>query len=197
MYSTPKNPTKKIDSGAISLFEAGIWITISLVVLVIGISLGGGLFSRNDTNTELSNISELMNNSRTMLKTNGTYNFQAGESMIGALIQFGGVPANMSVVGDKASGNARLQNVWGGSVTIAPTSENSEFATGFHLDYTAVPQEACIALAQHLSTTDFVHAININGTLNQGAISAGNLGAQCRASNNGQRGNTLSFISNN
>ncbi|AUX71435.1 type 4 pilus major pilin [Erwinia pyrifoliae] len=192
-----KNVKNNIDSGAISLFEAGIWITISLIVLVIGISIGGGLFSRNDTNTELSNISELMNNSRTLLKTNGTYNFEGGESMIGALIQFGGVPGNMSIIGDKSSGKAHLQNVWGGAVSVEPAADSAGELTGFHLIYQMVPQEACIAIAQRLSTTSFVHAIRINDTINRGSISAGNLGGQCVADSGEHKGNILSFISDN
>ncbi|WP_241572859.1 type 4 pilus major pilin [Rosenbergiella nectarea] len=191
------NKKKNIDSGAISLFEAGIWITISLVVLIIGISLGGGLFSKNDTNTELSNISELMNNTRTMLKTNGVYNFDKQESMIGSLIQFGGAPGNMSVIGDKTKGNARLHNVWGGDVSLAPKTDDNGDATKFVLSYAGVPQEACITLVEKLSTMSFIQEVDINGNINQGQISAGSVGAQCVTKNSEHQDNNISFISNN
>nr|WP_233504026.1 type 4 pilus major pilin [Serratia marcescens] len=102
-----------INRGVITLLEAAIYFVLVLVVLAIAITQGGGLFNRNDASTEYNNAAELLTNTRTMLKTSGVYNFAAADAMTGALIQFGGAPANMTVVGTKSSGSAKLQNLWG------------------------------------------------------------------------------------
>lgn len=184
----------RIDRGAISLFEAGIWITISLIVLVIGISVGGGLFSRNDTNTEMSNISELMTNTRNMLKVGGSYNFASDKEMTGALIRFGGAPGNMSVIGDKHSGQATLANVWGKDVTLVPIdSGNTGTDNAFTLRYEGVPADACTTLVTKLSSVDFIDHIAINGhdyQSNQGAAAAA---SDCQAA----KDNRLEFYSDN
>lgn len=184
----------RIDQGAISLFEAGIWITISLIVLVIGISVGGGLFSRNDTNTEMSNISELMTNTRNMLKVGGSYNFASDREMTGALIRFGGAPGNMAIVGDKQSGQATLANVWGKNVTLAPVdSNNSGTDNTFTLRYEGVPADACTTLVTKLGSVDFIDHITINGhdyLSSQGAATAA---SDCQAA----KDNRLEFYSAN
>ncbi|MGS4441467.1 hypothetical protein ACKUSW_27055 [Serratia marcescens] len=85
-----QNTRSAVNRGAITMIEAMIWFVLVLAVLAVAITQGGGLFNRNDGNTEYSNAAELMTNTRTMLKTSGIYNFAAADAMTGALIQFGG-----------------------------------------------------------------------------------------------------------
>ncbi|GAA0479067.1 MULTISPECIES: type 4 pilus major pilin [Tatumella] len=188
----------RVHRGAISLFEAGIWITISLIVLVIGISVGSGLFSRNDTNTEMGNISELMTNTRNMLKVGGSYQFASDREMTGALIRFGGAPGNMAIMGDKSSGQAILNNLWGKSVTLAPDSVSGQGSdSGFVLRYDGVPDEACTTLITKLGSTTFIDHIRVNGhdyTSSQGAAMAA---ADCQSAEGGKDNNRLEFYSAN
>lgn len=191
MTTVTKN---RIDRGAISLFEAGIWITISLIVLVIGISVGGRLFSRNDTNTEMSNISELMTNTRNMLKVGGSYNFASDREMTGALIRFGGAPGNMAVAGDKNSGQALLTNVWGKNVMLVPLdSSNSGTDNGFLLRYEGVPSDACTTLVTKLGSVDFIDHITINGHDYANSQGAAMAASDCQ----GSKDNRLEFYSVN
>lgn len=188
--------SKPIHSGAISLFEAGIWISISLIVLVIAISVGGGLFNKNDTSTELGNISELLNNTRNMLKTGGSYQFSSADSMTGTLLQFGGAPGNMAIVGEKSSGNAKLQNVWGNPVIISPYAPRQDITSGFSITYQGVPQESCTTLATRLGGTQLVSGITINGVVNNGTLSAASIGAACQSGKGNKDNNEMIFYSN-
>ncbi|TQI77278.1 PilS-like protein [Serratia fonticola] len=191
-----QTPHSSINRGAITLLEAIIWFVLVLAVLAIAITQGGSLFNRNDANTEYSNAAELMTNTRTMLKTSGIYNFDAADAMTGALIQFGGVPANMTVVGTKSSGNAKLQNLWGGAVTVQPVATAGGQKSSFSLTYAAVPQEACITLALKLSSAPSVVTTLVNGTSTDGPITANAIGAQCTADKGSVGQNILTFTSN-
>nr|WP_241391143.1 type 4 pilus major pilin [Serratia proteamaculans]ULG16459.1 PilS [Serratia proteamaculans] len=185
-----------INRGAITLLEAAIYIVIALVIVTVAITQGGGLFNKNDASTEYNNAAELLTNSRTMLKTSGIYNFAAADAMTGALIQFGGAPANMTVVGTKSSGSAKLQNLWGGAVTVQPVATAGGQKSSFSLTYAAVPQEACITLATKLSAAPSVVITMVNGTSTNGAIAANAVGAQCTADKGSVGQNTLTFTSN-
>ncbi len=76
-----QNTRSAVNRGAITMIEAMIWFVIVLAVLAVAITQGGGLFNRNDGNTEYSNAAELMTNTRAMLKTSGIYNFAAADAM--------------------------------------------------------------------------------------------------------------------
>lgn len=185
-----------INQGAITLIEATMYIVLALVVLAIAVTQGGGLFNRNDASTEYSNAAELLTNTRTMLKTSGIYDFSSADTMTGALIQFGGAPANMTVVGTKTSGTAKLQNLWGGAVTVQPVATVGGQKSSFSLTYAAVPQEACITLATKISAAPSVVSTLVNGTTTNGQIAASAVGAQCTADNGSVGQNTLTFTSN-
>ncbi|PKH19364.1 prepilin [Enterobacterales bacterium CwR94] len=185
-----------VHRGAITLMEAAIYIVIGLVVLAIAMSQGGGLFNRNDASTEFSNSAELMSNARSMLKTSGIYNFNSADDMTGAMIQFGGAPASMTIVGTKSSGTAKLQNLWGGAVTLLPVATAGGQKSTFSLTYAAVPQEACITLATKLSSAPNVVTTKVNGTSTDGPIAASDIGAQCTADKGSAGQNTIIFTSN-
>lgn len=185
-----------IHRGAITLLEAAIYIVIALVILTVAITQGGGLFNRNDASTEYNNAAELLTNTRTLMKTAGIYDFASAEAMTGAMIQFGGAPANMTVVGTKSSGSATLQNLWGGAVTVQPVATAGGQTSSFSLTYEAVPLEACITLATKLSAAPSIVTTLVNGTTTNGPIAASAIGAQCTADNGAVGQNSLTFTSN-
>ncbi len=185
-----------INRGAITLFEALVYFVIVIAVVSIAVLESSGLLNRNDANTEYSNAAAILMNGRAMLKTSGTYNFSSADAMTGALILFGGVPANMKIVGIKSSGNAKLQNVWGGTVTVQPVTPAGGQKTSFSLTYNAVPQEACVTLATKLSAMPNIGSTQVNGTNTSGAIDAYVAGSQCSADRGSIGLNTLTFTSN-
>lgn len=185
-----------VHRGALNLQEAVIVGIVSLLVLVWVLASGNGLFSRSDITEEMSNAGELMSNTRGMLKTSGTYQFSSAATMTGALIQFGGVPGSMAIIGTKSSGSASLNNRWGGSVTVQPVSTSGGQNTAFSLTYTKVPQEACAQLAQKMSGANNVASTGINGSATSGAVSASVAASQCTADSGSAGTNTLVFTSN-
>lgn len=185
-----------VHRGALNLQEAVIVGIGSLLVLVWVLASGNGLFSRSDYTEELSNAGEIMTNTRGMLKTSGTYQFSSAAAMTGALIQFGGAPGSMAVVGTKSSGTASLTNRWGGSTTVGPVSTSGGQNTSFELTYTKVPQEACTQMSQKMSSANNVASTSINGSSTSGTVSASVAAAQCSADSGSSGTNTLVFTSN-
>ncbi|MGQ6146074.1 type 4 pilus major pilin [Serratia sp. IR-2025] len=189
-------PSQLVHRGSMTIQETGIVLVLVLLVIIGVVMAGSSLFSRNDASTEYTNASELLTNSRAMLKTAGIYNFGTADAMTGALIQFGGAPGNMTVVGTKSSGTAKLQNTWGGNVTVQPVSTAGGQKTSFSLTYTSVPQEACVALGTKISVMPNIGITQINGTSTNGVISANAIGTQCTADKGSVGQNTLTFTSN-
>lgn len=185
-----------VHRGALNLQEAVIVGIAALIVLVYVLASGNGLFSRSDYTEEMSNAGEIMTNTRGMLKTSGTYQFSSAEDMTGALVQFGGAPGSMAIIGTKSSGSASLINRWGGRVTVQPVSTSSGQNTAFSLTYLLVPQEACAQMAQKMSSANNVAATSINGSSTSGAVSASVVASQCTADNGSTGTNTLVFTSN-
>jgi hypothetical protein len=184
-----------IHRGAITLLEAAIYIVITIVVVSLAMTQGGGLFNKNDTSIEISNAGEIMFNAPQILKTGGIYKFNGADDMTGELIRSGGAPANMTVVGTKASGTAKLQNVFGGAVTVQPVATSGGEKTSFSLTYGGVPQESCIVMAAKLSAIPKVVASQINGTTTNGPVASSEAGAQCTADSGSAGQNTLTFTS--
>ena len=185
-----------VHRGALTLPEAIIVSAVSLIVIVAVYAGGGGLFRSADYNEEMSNVSEIMTNTRSMLKTGGIYDFSSAATMTGALVQFGGSPGSMAVIGTKSSGSATLNNRWGGTVTVTPVSTNGGQNTAFSLTYTQVPQEACAQMTQKLSGANNVASTSINGSSTSGVVSSSVAGSQCTADSGSTGTNTLVFTSN-
>lgn len=185
-----------VHRGALTLPEAIIVSAVAMVIVVAVYASGGGLFKTADYTEEMSNVSEIMTNSRSMLKTGGIYDFSSAADMTGRLVQFGGAPGSMAVIGTKSSGTATLNNRWGGNVTVAPVSTNGGQKTAFSLTYTQVPQEACAQMAQKLSGANNVASTSINGSTTNGMVSSSVAGAQCTADSGSTGTNTLIFSSN-
>jgi hypothetical protein len=185
------------DRGWLGL-EAGGVLLLIMVGTVLALVLVASLFSKNDTSTELSNAQFIMNQARGLLKSRGSYDFTSAAKMTGTLIQFGGVPAGMTINGNAQSGTATAVNLWGGDVIVAPEKVNG-FANnkGFSVTYKNIPQEACVTLATKMSETSLVNELSISGTNNIGGVSAERAGAQCTANNGSTGTNTLIFKSNN
>ncbi|MBU9819678.1 prepilin [Rahnella sp. BCC 1045] len=188
--------SSRIHLGALTLQEAAIWFALALIVTVAGFAIGGGLFNRADYSQEFTNAAEMMTNARSMLKTAGAYDFSSAEAMTGALIQRGGAPSGMKVVGTPSSGTATLQNVWGGATTVGPVSNSGGQNTSFGLTFNLVPQEACIQMVQKMSSASNVASTSVNGTTTTGAVSSDDVGVECQADNGSIGVNVLVFNSN-
>ncbi|MFJ3459444.1 type 4 pilus major pilin [Scandinavium goeteborgense] len=187
---------KHPDSGSITLTEAIVWFLLLLGVIIGILAATRSAFTSNDVNNELNNVEFMVNKSRTLLKQNGIYDFSDEGEMTGALIEYGGVPDTMNVTGDKSTGNATLQNVWGGAVSVAPVADDSGNNTGFSITYNDVTQSACATLAGQLSSTGLVDSTSVNGTSTDGAVSVTDAGSQCTADDGSKGSNVLIFTSN-
>lgn len=196
MHLRCPSPVRPVNRGAITLIEAGVYFILALLVVAYAFMQGGGLFNRNDASTEYTNAGEILSNARSMLKTSGIYNFASADTMTGALIEFGGAPGGMSIVGTKSAGTAKLVNVWGGAVTVQPVTTAGGQKSSFSLTYNAVPQEACVTLATRLSAGPNIVATKVNGTTTNGAVDTSNVGAQCKADSGAAGVNVLTFTSN-
>lgn len=185
-----------VHRGALTLPEAIIVSIVAMIIVVAVYQSGGGLFKSADYSEEMSNSSEIMNNTRGMLKTGGVYNFSSAAAMTGALIQFGGAPGSMAVVGTKSAGNASLNNRWGGTVTVGPVSSGGGQKTAFALTYTQVPQEACAQMSQKLSGANNVASTSINGSTTNGPVDSSIASGKCTADSGSTGTNTLIFTSN-
>ncbi|OCQ52562.1 hypothetical protein Ppb6_02298 [Photorhabdus australis subsp. thailandensis] len=182
--------------GFLSLEMMGV-LAIIAVAIVLSVGAVSGMFSKNTINDEISNVQMLVTQSRGMLKTQGEYPFTSAAKMTGTLVQFGGAPGNMTINGDKSSGNAKIANGWGGDVIISPEKvQGSTNNKGFSITYKNVPQEACTMMVTKLSGSAMIHEVNISGTNNIGAISAEKAGTQCKADNGSVGINTIIFKSN-
>lgn len=184
------------DSGSITLTEAIVWFLLLLGVIIGILAATRSAFTSNDVNNELNNIEFMVNKSRTLLKQNGIYDFSSDAEMTGALIEYGGVPDTMNVTGEKSSGSATLQNVWGGTVSVAPEADDTGNNTGFSITYNDVTQSACATLAGQLSSTGLIDTTSINGTATDGAVSVTDAGSQCTADDGSKGSNILIFTSN-
>lgn len=187
---------KHPDSGSITLTEAIVWFLLLLGVIIGILAATRSAFTSNDVNNELNNVEFMVNKSRTLLKQNGIYDFSDEGEMTGALIEYGGVPDTMNVTGEKSSGSATLQNVWGGAVSVAPVADDSGNNTGFSITYNDVTQSACATLAGQLSSTGLVDSTSVNGTSTDGAVSVTDAGSQCTADDGSKGSNVLIFTSN-
>lgn len=192
--SASQTLSRPVHRGVLSIEMVIILAVIAIIVIYI-FSNSGGLFRKNDTTMELSNAQEIMTQTRTLLKTQGLYDFASAASMTGTLVQFGGVPNSMTVIGDKSSGTATVINTWGGAVTVQAESSSGGSNTGFSLTYENVPQESCVTIATKMSQTTVVSETTLNGSATVGAVSAANAGSQCQADNGSNGTNTMKFKS--
>lgn len=183
------NTVTRVNRGAANLME--LIIVIGVMALLILAVLGGAkmLYEKNDVSSEYTNATEILTNTRSMLKVSGQYDFTGADDMTGALVQFGGVPDTMSIIGTQSSGTAKVKNAWGGAVTVKPATVNGTAKAGFSLTYEKVPYQACESIATQLSAAPGVTTTSINGSSTTGVVSASNAGTQCTDDNN----NTLIF----
>lgn len=182
--------------GFLSLEMMGV-LAIIAVAIVLAVGAVSSLFDKSTINDEMSNVQALVTQSRGLLKTQGEYPFSNGAKMTGTLVQFGGVPGNMTINGDKSKGEAKITNGWGGEVMIAPEKvQGSVNNKGFSVTYKNVPQEACSVMATKLSGSAMIQEVSISGSHNVGAVTAEKAGAQCKPDNGSVGVNTLIFKSN-
>lgn len=189
MLSRRPTPVHRGEANLLALL-----ITIGIVsLMIIGvISFASNISDSNSIQAEYSNGSTIITNARARLKTNGIYDFSGAADMTGTFVQLGGAPKEM-IVGNKSSGSATLKNQFGGSVTLAPATNNGAAKAAFTVTYKNYPYEACTQLATQMSNAPGVVTTAINGTSNSGVVSAANAGKQCVADSGSRGTNTLAF----
>lgn len=156
------------------------------VVIIVGIGLFiyaanniDKLFGSSAQTEEVRNIQQFYVNVKS-LKTNSGYG-TSGTDLLPSVVAINGVPKNMTVTAGVP------YNEWGGAIAIASTG------TGFTITYNAVPQDACVALAQKLSSGGNFASVKLNANAAQtGQISAATAATQC----NSATANVLVFTSN-
>ena len=167
-------------------------VLLIIIVAIIGVVAWiGGAFSQNDTSNELANINSIMTQTRGLLKGSTGYDYSSAANMTGTLIQYGGVPATMSIHGTASSGTATVTNVWGGAVTEQPVTVSGTDNAGFALTYNKVPQQACTTLTTKLSSGSMVTQTTINGTAVTGEVSPAKAGTTCNADTGGAGNNVI------
>lgn len=177
--------------GVLSL-EMVVVLTV-VAILGVGIFLNAGkLFGKNEVNAEMSNAQEISVNTRRLLKDNGLYTYNNATDMTGTLIKFDGAPGSMTVIGDKNSGSATLQNTWGGTVTVEPSTSGGG-KTGFTITYSQVPMAACTTMGSKLSQS--FGQTSINGSATVGIVNSATSATQCTADSGSTGTNTLRFTS--
>ncbi|MFV9671388.1 type 4 pilus major pilin [Pantoea sp. KXB25] len=196
MSTLKKKTISAVHRGAFNLTEAAIVGVLVLLAIIYYISSGNSLFGRSDYTEEITNASDMMTNTRGLLKTAGSYQFSSSSDMTGALIKFGGVPSTIAITGDKSAGSATMTNRWNGTITVAPVSTGGGSKTAFSLTYTKVPMEACTQMSQKLSGANNVASTSINGSTTSGTVSASVASSQCAADSGSTGTNTLVFTSN-
>jgi hypothetical protein len=187
--------SRTIHRGVLSI-EMVIILAVIVILVIYIFTNGGSLFRKNDITMELSNAQEIMTQTRTLLKTQGGYEFSDAARMTGTLVQFGGVPKSMTLTGDETSGSAGVINTWGGNVTVQAEASSGGSKTGFSLTYTSVPLDACVVMASKMSQTRVVSETTINGITTVGSITASDAGSQCQVDTGSNGNNTLKFKSN-
>lgn len=191
-----KNVHHAIHRGAADLFQLIIYFGISAVILAAVVSYASGLWSKSNEQSEYQNATTLLANTRAMLKNEGVYDFTSAAQMTGTLVQFGGVPKSMGIIGEQKSGSVKVKNSWGGEVTVTPASSGGTDNAGFTLTYEKVPYQSCMALATQISQAPNVVTTKVNGTENNGAVKSSAVGAQCQADNGGNGTNSGAFTTN-
>lgn len=189
--------TSTLHRGFLSIEMMGI-LAIVAVIIVLAVGAVSTMFNKSTVNDELSNAQALVTEFHGMLKTQGEHPFTNGGKMTGIPVQFGGVPGNMTINGDKSKGNAKIANGWGGEVIIAPEKvQGPANNKGFSVTYKNVPQEARSVMATKLSGSAMIQEVSISGSNNVGAVTAEKAGSQCKPDNGSVGVNPLIFKSNN
>jgi len=107
---------------------------------------------------------------------------------------------NAKVVPDDLQINApTINNIWGGTITVAPTPAAGGGPLTYTITYTQVPSSECTKLATSVSVNFLKLVINSDGPLFDRTASGGNVNidpATAAASCNAVNANTMTFTGN-
>ena len=172
-----------VAEGIYNFFSGGKWL------LMMGLFMGGqwfvsnavsdlgnpsrqyaGLFGSSNISEEQGNIAALTTNTRALKGSNGYGT--SGTNLVTSLIAVNGVPKNMSVV------SGVLYNVYGGSVTVTSTG------MGFAITSSALPKDACIALATRVAKNQYEQTKINSGTATTAEVTTAAATTSCSAATN-------------
>ncbi|WP_277973364.1 type 4 pilus major pilin [Pantoea agglomerans] len=139
---------KKTHRG-LTMYEALAWTILAIIVIAGAVALISKVFNTFDTGKEVSNVQQIMTNTRGLLKYRGQY---SDTNMIQSLIKYDGLPSSM--IADTAGTTAK--NGWGGDVTLSASSDKYTYT----LTYDKVPKTACITMVSKLRESSLIGKIN-------------------------------------
>lgn len=153
--------------GGWAMMETLIALIIGLVVLAGVFVLVQMSFSSNTTSEAQQNLMTTKANINRLFNSQSDYEAISNE----VATQSGIVPSSM-IVGDTSSGD--ITNAFGGEVTLLPNDgDGASLATAaginvkentyYSIEYTGVPQEACIQLGSY-TRSQWVGGVDVNGT---------------------------------
>ncbi|WP_250625590.1 type 4 pilus major pilin [Pinirhizobacter soli] len=148
-------------------------IVIALIATATLAVLGYKALAKNDSDTanETNNVA-VLSTKMPKLKAAGSYGAKDADLIV-PLIALGGVPASMSIVGNKVT------NAWGGAVTVLSTG------AGYKIQYAKLPKGACVSMALGISGGADDVTTSLNGATGiKGPVSAAQAAAGCSADEN-------------
>lgn len=169
---------RKSQRGA-SLLEGIAYLGIAALVILGAVSLLTGAFSSAQSNRGMEEVSAIRTNVKKLYM--GQANSYGTVDMTVALNTAGVFPSTLAY-----DGAAKMVNTWGGNVTVAGTG-----STQFTIEYTAIPQDACITMLS--GATGWVSVTGNGTTLNAFPVTPTNAATVCTVS--GAAGNTVDFVS--
>lgn len=167
MQTAKKRPHHQ--QGFVSI-EAVIVLIIVAIGIGLAVSRGAGLFGSSNISEEQGNIAALTTNTRALKGSNGYGT--SGTNLVTSLIAVNGVPKNMSVV------SGVLYNVYGGSVTVTSTG------MGFAITSSALPKDACIALATRVAKNQYEQTKINSGTATTAEVTTAAATTGCSGATN-------------
>lgn len=167
---------KSLKKGVFQITDGMIGYGMAIVGLIAVISVGAVALLKPNSATEITTITTLVNETRSLRPSTGygTLDF------VPTLINAGRVPKGVTIVG------TTLQNKSGGAITIVGAT------TGIVLASTKVSQGDCITLVSALSSMDMASVKINSGTAFTTDVTAVQANAQCTAG----KTNTLTFTTN-
>ncbi|EPM5457651.1 type 4 pilus major pilin [Salmonella enterica] len=187
---TPYRPLRGITLG---ISEANFWAVLAGVVIVSVLAALAATYLHMHNNTEMETVQSVITTTQNELGTNGVYNYDGADDMTGTLAEAGGLPSNITVVGDKSSGSATLLNIWKGALTVEPVAGSDGSNTSFLVTEEEVPQDACIQLSTGISAAGLTSKVAVNGTETEGVLEKSDAASQCTEDDSGQGTNILKF----
>ncbi|TNV16093.1 conjugal transfer protein [Buttiauxella sp. B2] len=163
---------KSLKKGISNIFDSGVSVAITLVLLGLALGAGWVLFNKVYGATEVSLVSTIISETKQLRAANG----YGTSDYVPALIKGGSISTTTTISGNQ------IYNKSGGVVTVTGSG------VGFIVAETLLSDKDCIKLATQFGTTDMA-STTINGTAFTTAVDAVTATGACSGSDK----NSISF----